>query len=413
MAIHERAGLPVLEKDWIDLAKLERDYYEQQPDPDNALQRVSFGTSGHRGTSTKGTFTEPHVLAITQAICEYRVRHDIEGPLFLGKDTHALSGPAQRTALEVFAANEVEVRIQEEDGYTPTPAISRSILVHNRGERGRRADGVVITPSHNPPSDGGLKYNPPHGGPADADVTGWIEKRSNELLRTGNRDVRRLSYEAALRASTTRQIDFVLPYVKELSQVVDLDVIRSAGIRIGVDPLGGSSLPYWEPVQRLYGLELTVVNQRVDPRFGFMTLDHDGVIRMDCSSGYAMAGLIKLKDKFDIAFGNDPDADRHGIVTPSGGLLNPNHYLAVAIDYLLRHRDRWPRTAAVGKTLVSSGLIDRVVNRLNRRLVEVPVGFKWFAPGLQEGSICFGGKRVPGPVFCGSTGRCGVRTRMA
>lgn len=399
MAIHERAGRPMLEKEWIDLARLERDYYEQQPDPQNALQRVSFGTSGHRGTSIKGTFTEPHILAITQAICEYRRQHDIRGPLFLGKDTHALSGPAQRTALEVFAANEVEVRIQQEDGFTPTPVISRSILVHNRVEKEWRADGVVITPSHNPPSDGGLKYNPPHGGPADADVTNWIENRSNELLRAGNRDVRRVPYEAALRASTTRQIDFVLPYVEELSQVVDLDVIRSAGIRIGVDPLGGSSLPYWVPLQRLYGLELTVVNQQLDPRFGFMMLDHDGVIRMDCSSPYAMAGLISLKDQFDIAFGNDPDADRHGIVTPSGGLLNPNHYLAVAIDYLLRHRDRWPQTAAVGKTLVSSGLIDRVVNRLNRRLVEVPVGFKWFAPGLQEGSICFGGEESAGASF--------------
>jgi phosphoglucomutase len=399
MAIHERAGRPVLEKELIDLGRLERDYYERQPDPDNALQRVSFGTSGHRGTSTKGTFTEPHILAITQAICEYRGQHGIAGPLFMGKDTHALSGPAQRTALEVFAANEVEVRIQEEDGYTPTPAISRSILVHNRGETGRWADGVVITPSHNPPSDGGLKYNPPHGGPADADVTGWIERRANELLRAGNREVRRLSYEAALQATTTRQIDFVWPYVEELSQVVDLDVVRSAGIRIGVDPLGGASLPYWEPVQERYGLELTVVNKEVDPRYGFMMLDHDGAIRMDCSSAYAMAGLIQLKDQFDIAFGNDPDADRHGIVTPSGGLLNPNHYLAVAIDYLLRHRDRWPRTASVGKTLVSSGLIDRVVTRLNRRLIEVPVGFKWFAPGLQDGSLCFGGEESAGASF--------------
>jgi phosphoglucomutase len=399
MTIHERAGHPTVSGELIDLGKLERGYYEVQPDPENSLQRVSFGTSGHRGTSLQGTFTEAHILAITQAICEYRAHQGITGPLFLGKDTHALSGPAQRTAVEVLAANEMEVWIQEQDGYTPTPAISRSILVHNQVEPRPRADGIVITPSHNPPSDGGLKYNPPHGGPADTDVTGWIEARANELLRAGNRQVKRLTYEAALRVSTTRQVDFVMPYVEELAQVVDLDVIRSAGIRIGIDPLGGAALPYWEPVQRRYGLELTVVNDRVDPQFGFMRLDHDGKIRMDCSSAYAMAGLIEWKDRFDIAFGNDPDADRHGIVTPAAGLLNPNHYLAVAIDYLLRHRDQWPRDSAVGKTLVSSGLIDRVVSRLHRRLIEVPVGFKWFAPGLRDGSICFGGEESAGASF--------------
>jgi phosphoglucomutase len=399
MAIHERAGHPILAGELIDLGRLERDYYERQPDPENPLQRVNFGTSGHRGTSIQGTFTEQHVLAITQAICEYRRSQGIAGPLFLGKDTHALSGPAQRTALEVLAANGMEVWIQEQDGCTPTPAISRSILVHNHGEPAQRADGMVITPSHNPPSDGGLKYNPPHGGPADTDVTGWIEARANQLLRAGNLQVRRLTYEAALRASTTRQMDYVMPYVEELSQVVDLDVVRSAGIRIGVDPLGGAALPYWEPIQRHYGLELTVINDRVDPQFGFMRLDHDGKIRMDCSSAYAMAGLIEWKDRFDIAFGNDPDADRHGIVTPSAGLMNPNHYLAVAIDYLLRHRDQWPGASSVGKTLVSSGLIDRVVRRLNRRLIEVPVGFKWFAPGLRDGSICFGGEESAGASF--------------
>jgi phosphoglucomutase len=399
MTIHERAGYPTVSGELIDLGKLVRDYYERQPDPEDPLQRVSFGTSGHRGTSLQGTFNEPHILAITQAICEHRVHQGITGPLFLGKDTHALSGPAQRTAVEVLAAHAMEVWIQEQDGYTPTPAISRSILVHNQGKPPQRADGIVITPSHNPPSDGGLKYNPPHGGPADTDVTGWIEARANELMRAGNRQVKRLTYEAALRTSTTRQVDFVMPYVEELSQVVDLDVIRSSGIRIGIDPLGGAALPYWEPIQRRYGLELTVVNDRVDPQFGFMRLDHDGKIRMDCSSAYAMAGLIEWKDRFDIAFGNDPDADRHGIVTPSEGLLNPNHYLAVAIDYLLRHRDQWPRDSSVGKTLVSSGLIDRVVSRLNRRLIEVPVGFKWFAPGLRDGSICFGGEESAGASF--------------
>jgi phosphoglucomutase len=399
MATHERAGQRVSGAELIDLGRLERDYYGQRPDSGEPSQRVTFGTSGHRGTSTNASFTESHILAIAQAICEYRGRSGISGPLFLGKDTHALSAAAQRTVLEVLAGNGVEVRVQERDGYTPTPSISRSILVHNRRNPLRTADGVVITPSHNPPSDGGIKYNPPNGGPADTDVTGWIEARANELLQGNNRDVRRVTHEAAMRASTTREVDLVAPYVEELLHVVDLDVVRSSGIRIGVDPLGGAALPYWEPVQRRYGLELTVVNDQVDPRFGFMTLDHDGKIRMDCSSVHAMAGLIGLKDRFDIAFGNDPDADRHGIVTRSRGLLNPNHYLAVAIQYLLTHRKQWSPLVSVGKTLVSSGLIDRVVKRLGRNLMEVPVGFKWFAPGLHDGSVCFGGEESAGASF--------------
>jgi phosphoglucomutase len=398
MAIHERAGQRVAAAELIDLGGLERAYYEQKPDAGEPSQRVSFGTSGHRGSSINASFTESHILAIAQAICEYRSHAGIQGPLFLGKDTHALSAPAQRTVLEVLAGNEVEVRVQERDGYTPTPSISRSILAHNRADTTRLADGVVITPSHNPPSDGGIKYNPPHGGPADTDVTGWIEARANELLLEGNRAVRRVTHEAAMRAATTREVDLVSPYVEELLHVVDLDVVRASGIRIGVDPLGGSALPYWEPVQRRYGLELTVVNDQIDPRFGFMTLDHDGKIRMDCSSAHAMAGLIGLKDRFDIAFGNDPDADRHGIVTRSRGLLNPNHYLAVAIHYLLTHRP-WSPRASVGKTLVSSALIDRVVKSLDRKLMEVPVGFKWFAPGLHDGSICFGGEESAGASF--------------
>lgn len=399
MAIHEWAGKAASMTTLIDVGRLERAYYEQRPDPENAAQLVSFGTSGHRGSATQGTFNESHIAAITQAICELRRSRGVSGPLFMGKDTHALSGPAERTALEVLAANEVEVCIQEGGGFTPTPSISRSILAHNRAHPERLADGVVITPSHNPPSDGGFKYNPPHGGPADTDVTGWVQDRANALLRENNRGVKRISHERALRAATTHQVDLVSPYVSGLSAVIDLEVIRSAGVRIGVDPLGGAGLQYWEPIQRRYGLDLTVVNTKVDPRFGFMTLDHDGKIRMDCSSRYAMAGLIAMKDQFDIAFGNDPDADRHGIVTPTTGLVNPNHYLAVAIDYLLRHRPGWPVKAAVGKTVVSSAIIDRVVARMERKLNEVPVGFKWFAPGLGDGSICFGGEESAGASF--------------
>jgi len=366
---------------------------------DDPQQLVSFGTSGHRGSSLKGTFTEAHILAITQAICEYRRAQGIEGPLFMGKDTHALSAPAQRTALEVLAANNVETIIQKNDGVTPTPVISRAILVHNRGRKEHLADGIVVTPSHNPPRDGGFKYNPPNGGPADTDITKWVETRANELLRSGNAAVKRVAYASALAAATTHQDDYVLPYVRDLGSVIDMEAIRAAGLKLGVDPLGGASEPYWEPINSIYKLEITVVNPKIDPTFSFMTVDHDGEIRMDCSSPYAMAGLLKLKDKFRVAFGNDPDADRHGIVTPSSGLMNPNHYLAVAIQYLLTHRPDWPHGAAVGKTLVSSNMIDRVVHQLGRKLSEVPVGFKWFAPGLFDGSCCFGGEESAGASF--------------
>jgi phosphoglucomutase len=346
-----------------------------------------------------GTFTEAHILATTQAICDYRRSKGTDGPLFMGKDTHALSGPAQRTALEVLAANGVETMVQQEDGFTPTPAISHAILTCNRDRSRGLADGIVVTPSHNPPEDGGFKYNPTNGGPADTDVTRWIQDRANELLRDGNHGIRRVTYEAASKATTTHSHDFVMPYVKDLGTVIDMDVIRSAGIRIGVDPLGGASVQYWKPIKDVYGIDITVVNPSVDPTFSFMTLDHDGKIRMDCSSPYAMAGLVGLKDRFGIAFANDTDADRHGIVTPSMGLMNPNHYLAVAIQYLLAHRPGWPKTAAVGKTLVSSSLIDRVVAALGRKLSEVPVGFKWFVEGLFDGTCCFGGEESAGASF--------------
>jgi len=383
----------------IDVATLEQRYYAGRPDPANPSEQVSFGTSGHRGTPLDGSFTEAHILAISQAIAEYRLERGISGPLYLGKDTHAVSRPAERTALEVLAANGVTVVLQEGDGYTPTPAISRAILAYNAGRRGGLADGIVITPSHNPPADGGFKYNPTDGGPADTDVTSRIQDRANALLAGGNAGVRRVSVERARAASTTRETDLVEPYITALAEVVDLGAIRSAGVRIGVDPLGGASLAYWPRIAERYGLDLTVVNPALDPAFGFMTVDHDGKIRMDCSSPWAMAGLVDLKDRFQVAWGNDPDADRHGIVTPSAGLLNPNHYLAVAIHYLLRHRPRWPAAAAVGKTLVSSALIDRVAAELGRRLLEVPVGFKWFAPGLYDGSCCFGGEESAGASF--------------
>jgi phosphoglucomutase len=399
MAISPLAGKPAPKELLIDVARLEREYYERSPDLGDPTQLVAFGTSGHRGTSLDGTFTEAHILAITQAICEYRRSHGIDGPVYVGKDTHALSGPAQRTALEVLAANGVEAIIQRDDQVTPTPVISRAILVHNRGRTAGLADGIIITPSHNPPEDGGFKYNPPNGGPADTDVTTWIQDRANALLKSGNAGVKRVPYAAALQASTTRQEDFVLPYVRDLRSVIDLDAIRTAGLRLGVDPLGGAAGRYWGPIAELYGLDITVVNPAVDPTFSFMTVDHDGKIRMDCSSPYAMARLVGLKDRFRVAFANDPDSDRHGIVTPSAGLLNPNHYLAVTIRYLLTHRPDWPATAGVGKTLVSSSMIDRVVQSLGRRLVEVPVGFKWFAPGLYDGSICFGGEESAGASF--------------
>jgi phosphoglucomutase len=399
MAIHPLAGKPAPADLLVDLSRLENAYFANRPNTDDPTQLVSFGTSGHRGTSLDSTFTELHILCISQAICDYREAHDYSGPLFLGKDSHALSGVAQKTALEVLAANETDVVIQEADGITPTPVISHAILIHNQNDEKQQADGIVVTPSHNPPQDGGFKYNPPNGGPADTDVTGWIQNRANELLRGGGSGVRRLPFERAIAARTTDQRDLIHPYVNDLINVLDLDAVRAAKLKIGVDPLGGASLHYWAPIAERYGLDLVVVNQKLDPTFRFMTVDHDGKIRMDCSSPYAMASLVGLKDRFDIAFGNDPDADRHGIVTRSSGLMNPNHYLAVAISYLLQHRPGWPEKAAVGKTLVSSSLIDKVVANLHRVLCEVPVGFKWFAPGLFAGTICFGGEESAGASF--------------
>jgi phosphoglucomutase len=389
----------------IDPAQLEQAYLSRLPDLDDPGQLVSFGTSGHRGSSLRGSFNEAHILAITQAICDYRGAHGISGPLYMGKDTHALSSPAQRTALEVLAANDVETIIQQGDGFTPTPVISHAILSHNRLRETRLADGIVITPSHNPPQDGGFKYNPTNGGPADTDVTRWIEARANELLRSSNNGVRRMAFASALNAGSTHQEDFVLRYVDDLRNVVDMEAIRAAGLNLAVDPLGGAGVHYWEPINAIYKLNIAVVNPVVDPTFSFMTVDHDGEIRMDCSSPYAMAGLVGLKDKYRVAFANDPDADRHGIVTPSVGLMNPNHYLSVAVQYLLTHRDGWPVEATVGKTLVSSSMIDHVVHKLGRGLSEMPVGFKWFAPGLLDGSCCFGGEESAGASFLRLDGR--------
>jgi len=399
MAISPLAGKLAPKEMLVEVARLEREYYERRPDLGDPSQLVSFGTSGHRGSPLSGTFTEAHILAITQAICDYRRSQGTGGPLYMGKDTHALSGPAQRTALEVLAANGVETFIQAGDDFTPTPVISRAILVYNRGRKDHLADGVVITPSHNPPEDGGFKYNPPNGGPADTDVTRWVQDRANELLCDGNAGVKRVPYAAAIKARSIHQEDFILPYVNDLKNVIDMDSIRGAGLKLGVDPLGGAAVHYWEPINAVYHLDITVVNLKVDPTFSFMTVDHDGEIRMDCSSPYAMARLVGLKDQYRVAFANDPDADRHGIVTPSVGLMNPNHYLAVAIRYLLGHRPHWPTHAAVGKTLVSSSMIDRVVAKLGRPLCEVPVGFKWFTPGLFDGSVCFGGEESAGASF--------------
>jgi phosphoglucomutase len=399
VTISPLAGKPAPKEMLVDLARLEREYYERRPDTDDPTQLVSFGTSGHRGTALRASFNEAHVLAISQAICDYRRGQRIDGPLYMGKDTHALSEPAQRTALEVLAANGVETIIQCDAGVTPTPVISRAILVYNRGRKGHLADGIVVTPSHNPPEDGGFKYNPPNGGPADTDVTGWVERRANDLLRKGNAGVKRVPFAAAIKAGTTHQEDFVLPYVQDLKHVVDMDAIRGAGLTLGVDPLGGAARPYWEPINAVYKLDIAVVNPLIDPTFSFMTVDHDGKIRMDPSSPYAMARLVGLKDRYRVAFANDPDSDRHGIVTRSAGLMNPNHYLAVAIRYLLAHRPHWPAHAAVGKTLVSSSMIDRVVEKLGCRLVEVPVGFKWFVGGLLDGSLCFGGEESAGASF--------------
>jgi phosphoglucomutase len=393
------AGKPAPKELLIDIAKLERAYFDIQPAIDDPHQLVSFGTSGHRGTPTNGTFNEAHILAIGQAVCDYRHSKAIEGPFFVGKDTHAASIWAEQTILEVLAANGIEAYYQENGGFTPTPVISHAILTHNSGRTSGLADGLVITPSHNPPSNGGIKYNPTNGGPAEADATQWIEARANELLRSGNKEIQRASYDAARGTATIHPYDFVHPYVNDLAAVIDMEAIRKSGIKIGVDPLGGASVPYWKPIQERYGIDLTVVNPKVDPTFSFMPVDHDGKIRMDCSSPYAMAGLVHLKDRFDIAFASDPDADRHGIVTRAGGLMNPNHYLAVAIRYLLGHRPEWSADAAVGKTLVSSSVIDAVVESLGRKLVEVPVGFKWFADGLFSGSICFGGEESAGASF--------------
>lgn len=398
MSIHPLAGKPAPPHLLIDTTRLLEAYEHSTPDAGNPAEQVTFGTSGHRGAPEDSTFTQAHVLAITQAICEYRAGNGIRGPLFVGKDTHAVSDAAQQTALEVLAGNGVETIIQENNGPTPTPVISHAILTCNAGRTSGLADGIVITPSHNPPSDGGFKYNPPHGGPADTGITSWIEQRANQLLKEQNRSVRRRSSPSA-----TEQ-DLIAPYIRDLANIIDLEAIRAARVRIGVDPMGGAALHYWAPLGDLYGLEITVVNPRLDPGFAFMRVDHDGKIRMDCSSPYAMAGLTDLKDQFDIAFGNDPDADRHGIVTRSAGLLNPNHYLAVAIDYLLSHRPEWSRSSGVGKTLVSSGMIDRVVAARGRRLVELPVGFKWFVPGLLDGSICFGGEESAGASFLRKNG---------
>ena len=397
--VDPRAGQPAAAEDLVDVPKLVTAYYSVHPDPEDAVQRVSFGTSGHRGSAFTATFNEDHILATTQAICEYRVAQGIDGPLYLGADTHALSEPAQVSALEVLAANGVHVLTDARGGYTPTPAVSRAILAHNLPGDGPRADGIVVTPSHNPPPDGGFKYNPPDGGPAGTDITRQIQDRANELLADGLKGVRRIPYARAVAAETTGTFDFLGSYVSALGRVVDLDAIREAGIHIGADPLGGASVAYWGEIGERYGLDLTVVNPEVDPTFRFMTLDWDGKIRMDCSSPYAMASLIRRQHEFTVATGNDTDSDRHGIVTPDAGLLNPNHYLAVAIDYLFRHRDGWPPNAVVGKTLVSSSMIDRVAEGLGRPLLEVPVGFKWFVPGLLDGTVAFGGEESAGASF--------------
>jgi phosphoglucomutase len=394
-----RAGQVAGPEDLIDVARLVTAYYTLHPDPAEPGQRVAFGTSGHRGSSLAAAFNEDHIAATSQAICEYRAAQGTDGPLFLGADTHALSEPARITALEVFAANDVTVLVDQADGYTPTPAVSHAILTHNRNRTSALADGVVVTPSHNPPADGGFKYNPPNGGPAGSEATSWIQDRANEIITGGLKDVRRIPYARALAAPGTGRHDFLGAYVADLPNVLDLEAIRSAGVRIGADPLGGASVAYWGRIAEEHRLDLTVVNPLTDPTWRFMTLDWDGKIRMDCSSPYAMASLIEQRDRFDIATGNDADADRHGIVTPDAGLMNPNHYLAVAISYLFSHREQWPAGAGIGKTLVSSSMIDRVAADLGRTLVEVPVGFKWFVDGLSDGTIGFGGEESAGASF--------------
>jgi phosphoglucomutase len=397
--VHDRAGQPAQPGDLVDVARLVTAYYSLTPDLADPAQRVAFGTSGHRGSSFATAFNEAHIAATSQAVCDYRAGQGTTGPLYLGIDTHALSEPARATALEVLAANGVTVLIDSEDGYTPTPAVSHAIVAHNRGRTSDLADGIVVTPSHNPPGDGGFKYNPPHGGPADSTATSWIQDRANELIEKGMSEVRRIPYTRALAADTTGRFDFLGSYVADLPSVLDLDAVRDAGIRIGADPLGGASVAYWGRIAEQHRLDLTVVNPETDPTWRFMTLDWDGKIRMDCSSPYAMASLISKRDEYRIATGNDADADRHGIVTPDAGLMNPNHYLAVAISYLYRHREGWPQGAAIGKTLVSSSMIDRVAADLGRRLVEVPVGFKWFVEGLTDGSVAFGGEESAGASF--------------
>jgi len=404
MTTHPQAGRPPGPDQLVDLDALRLEYYERPILPGDRTQQVVFGTSGHRGTSLRGSFNEPHVLAITQAICDYRHQQGTSGPLYLGWDTHALSEPASRTVLEVLAANRVDALLDGSGGWTPTPVISHAILQYNRARTSHLADGIILTPSHNPPEDGGVKYNPPTGGPAETAVTQWIERRANQLLATDLADVGRMSYERARAASTTHVVDVVGSYVADLAAVVDMTAIRNAGLRVGVDPLGGSAISVWRRIAERYGLEIDIVNEIVDPVFGFMPLDYDGRIRMDCSSSCAMTNLIGLKDRFDLAIGNDPDADRHGIVTPDGGLMNPNHYLAAAIAFLFAHRPDWSADAAVGKTVVSSSVIDRVAARIGRRLVEVPVGFKWFVPGLLDGSLGFGGEESAGASFLSQDG---------
>lgn len=400
MSQHPLAGQPVPDEMLINVPRLISAYYSEQPNLDNPDELVAFGTSGHRGSAFKRSFNECHILAITQAVCEHRAANGISGPLFMGMDTHALSEPALISAVEVFAANQVNVMIQAGRGYTPTPVISHAILAYNADDQhDKLADGVVITPSHNPPEDGGFKYNPPNGGPADTDVTQWVQDRANELMAGGLKEVKRVPFQQAIDSEYISEYDYIKPYVESLDQVVDMAAIARSGLKIGVDPMGGSGIDYWEPIAQYYGLDLTLVNKKVDPTFSFMRVDKDGKIRMDCSSAAAMAGLIELKDRFDIAFGNDPDYDRHGIVTKSSGLLNPNHYLAVAIEYLFKTRGKWPATTAIGKTLVSSAMVDRVAKQLERELVEVPVGFKWFVDGLAEGRFGFGGEESAGASF--------------
>lgn len=397
--VHEFAGKQVPPAMLVDVAKLVTAYFSEQPDPSIAEQRVAFGTSGHRGSAFKRSFNEQHILAVSQAICEYRRENKISGPLYIGIDTHALSEPAFVTALEVLAANEINVMIDSQRGYTPTPAISLAILQYNKGRTTGLADGIVITPSHNPPADGGFKYNPPNGGPADTNITAWIENRANEILKNNLREVKRLNFQKALEAPTTHKFDYLKLYVDQLSQVVDMEAIRSSGVHIGVDPLGGAGVAYWPRIAEQYKLNLKVISTRVDPTFSFMHVDWDGKVRMDCSSPYAMAGLVAHKDSFDVACANDTDHDRHGIVTPTAGLMNPNHYLSVAINYLFQNREGWRKDAAVGKTVVSSSMIDRVAKKLGRKLVEVPVGFKWFVDGLVDGSVGFGGEESAGASF--------------